>query len=550
MPPSTQRRPPGKLGPASLWLGAVLIALLVVTPLATVAGTLLKPPGEGWELVADLLLGDYVRGTLVMLSGVGLLTLLIGVPSAWAVTVWRFPGRRFFELALLFPMAMPTYVAAYAYGFLKDDLRDPLLIALRDRWGAGAMADANLVFNHALAIFVLSIALYPYVYIAARVAFSGISAAYIENSRLLGHGLWYSLFHVGVPLARPAIIGGLTLVLLEVLNEYGAMQYFGINTFTTGIFLAWTNMGDADSAARLAGTAMLIVLALIVAERALRGRSRFHAHRAERAIQPCPPRSPAGALLLPVACGGLFALAFVVPLLALLKMATIGLAKIEVADTLGLVGDSLLVALGSGLCILAAALCLAYAARIFPTPTMRVLTKVSMLGYAVPGAVVAVAILATATAAAGPLRAWFGFDGLAKILFTTTPAGLMLAYMIRFLTPALAPVEAGMTRISKSMDEASLLLGRSVWGGFFRIHLPLLRLPVLGALIVLFVDILKELPLTMVLRPFNFETLATQTYGLVQAEERLAEGSVPAVILVLSGLVGVVILNRLITRPR
>ena len=539
---------PKRLGVSIWWFGAIVIALVIASPLGVVVGSLAQAPGEGWQLVSELLLADYIKGTLVMVAGVGALTLFFGVGAAWTVTVWEFPGRRFFSLALMLPMAIPTYVAAYAYAFAKFEIRDPLLLWVRERWGAEDMSDTGVVFKHELAILVMSLVLYPYVFIAARVGFAEISGAYIENSRLLGRGLWRSLFTVGLPLARPAIIGGMMLALLEVINEYGAMIHYGIETLTTGIFVSWTDLGDIDSAVRLAGVAMLVVFALILIERGLRGRKRFHAHRAAQRNLVEPTKTRGGALAASCACGALFFAAFILPVWKLLELAMLGLQKTGLAPLLKPVAGSVGVALAAGVAILAAALFLAYAVRVFPNVAMRLLSKVCMLGYALPGAVVAITVLVAVSSLSDFLAGRFGLPSLTHLLFTATPAGLAIAYAIRFMTPALAPVEAGMGRVSQSMDEASRLLGRSTWGTFFRIHVPLLRLPLLGALVVLFVDILKELPLTLVLRPPNVETLATRTYGLIQKEERIAEGAVPALILVLCGVAGVIILHRLIRR--
>ncbi|MFP6875143.1 MAG: iron ABC transporter permease [Verrucomicrobiales bacterium] len=535
------------LAGSAWWIGATLIALLIAVPLAVVVVTLFDAPSDAWrEVVGYGVLGTYVQGTVIMLLGTGLLASVFGIGAAWTVTVWEFPGRRFFSLALMFPMAIPTYVAAYSYDFAKHELRDPLMLWVRERFGAEAMSDANGIFNYVLATFVMALVLYPYVYIAARVGFAEISGTYIENSRLLGRSLWRSLFSVGLPLARPAIIGGLLLVLLEVMNEYGAMLHYGIETLTIGIFNQWYNWKDTDSAIRLAGVAMLVVFAIIIAEMILRGRSRFHAHHGARRNLAERPKTAFGTSIAFGFCSSLLFFAFLLPLWQLLKLAWHGIEKVQIGELLHPVFGSLSMAVLASLVILTAALFLAYAARIFPGLAMRLLSKMCMLGYALPGAVVVIAMLASVAALSRMVAA----DELTAILFTATPIGLVMAYAVRFMTPALAPLEAGMAGIHHSMDEASRILGRSSWGSFFRIHLPLLRLPLLGALIVLFVDILKELPLTLVLSPPNVETLATQTFGLMHKEERLAEGSLPALILVLSGCVGVFILHRLIRRSQ
>ena len=531
------------------WLSAAFIAVVLFSPLTVVLSSLFKAPGEGWELITEYLLVDYILGTIIMTLGVGLTALFLGVGSAWIITVWDFPCKRFFSLALLMPMAIPTYVMAFGYSFVKYDIRDPLMLFIKNNWGAVIMSQCNEIFNYGLAILILSFALYPYVYIAARVGFSEISGTYIENSRLLGRGLFRSMFSVGLPLARPAIVGGLLLAVLEVMNEYGAMTYYGIETLTTGIFVSWTDLGDKDSAVRLAAVAMVFVLLLIAIERLLRGRAKFHAHRSSSNNLSGPTRTNAGAVMAFLFCFILFTVSFALPVINLCIDTLHGWEKSKLTDLIqGPLIDSFIVSSIGCLGIVIAALVISYAARLFPTIFMKSITKLCMLGYAVPGAVVAISILVYFSGMGSFLSEFLGFGSLTSLFFTLTPAGLIIAYFVRFMTPALAPIEAGMIRINASMDEASSMLGRSSWGSFFNVHLPLLRFPLFGAMIVLFVDILKELPLTLVLRPPNIETLATTSYGLIQKEERIADGSFPALILVLTGTLAVLALHILIRK--
>ena len=531
------------------WLSAAFIAVVLFSPLTVVLSSLFKAPGEGWELITEYLLVDYILGTIIMTLGVGLTVLFLGVGSAWIITVWDFPCKRFFSLALMMPMAIPTYVMAFGYSFVKYDIRDPLMLFIKNNWGAVIMSQCNEIFNYGLAILILSFALYPYVYIAARVGFSEISGTYIENSRLLGRGLFRSMFSVGLPLARPAIVGGLLLAVLEVMNEYGAMTYYGIETLTTGIFVSWTDLGDKDSAVRLAAVAMVFVLSLIVIERLLRGRAKFHGHRSSSNNLSGPTRTVAGAVMAFLFCFILFTVSFVLPIINLCIDTLRGWEKNKLTDLIqGPLIDSFIVSSIGCLGIVIAALVISYAARLFPTIFMKSITKLCMLGYAVPGAVVAISILVYFSGMGSFFSEFLGFGSLTSLFFTLTPAGLIIAYFVRFMTPALAPIEAGMIRINASMDEASSMLGRSSWGSFFNVHLPLLRFPLFGAMIVLFVDILKELPLTLVLRPPNIETLATTSYGLIQKEERIADGSFPALILVLTGTLAVLALHILIRK--
>tara|TARA_Y100000766_G_scaffold269168_1_gene265913 strand:- start:1276 stop:2940 length:1665 start_codon:yes stop_codon:yes gene_type:complete len=531
------------------WLSAAFIAVVLFSPLTVVLSSLFKAPGEGWELITEYLLVDYILGTIIMTLGVGLTALFLGVGSAWIITVWDFPCKRFFSLALMMPMAIPTYVMAFGYSFVKYDIRDPLMLFIKNNWGAVIMSQCNEIFNYGLAILILSFALYPYVYIAARVGFSEISGTYIENSRLLGRGLFRSMFSVGLPLARPAIVGGLLLAVLEVMNEYGAMTYYGIETLTTGIFVSWTDLGDKDSAVRLAAVAMVFVLLLIAIERLLRGRAKFHAHRSSSNNLSGPTRTNAGAVMAFLFCFILFTVSFALPVINLCIDTLHGWEKSKLTDLIqGPLIDSFIVSSIGCLGIVITALVISYAARLFPTIFMKSITKLCMLGYAVPGAVVAISILVYFSGMGSFLSEFLGFGSLTSLFFTLTPAGLIIAYFVRFMTPALAPIEAGMIRINASMDEASSMLGRSSWGSFFNVHLPLLRFPLFGAMIVLFVDILKELPLTLVLRPPNIETLATTSYGLIQKEERIADGSFPALILVLTGTLAVLALHILIRK--
>ena len=545
MPESLKVTNSRRLSSSWWWFAAATIAIVLFSPLTVILSSFLERPGEGWQMISQYLLLEYISGTVIMIIGVGVTVLFLGVGSAWIITVWDFPYKRFFSLALMMPMAIPTYVMAFAYSDVKYDIRDPLMLLIKERWGASVMSQLTEIFNHGLAIIILSFALYPYVYVAARVGFSEISGAYIENSRLLGRGLFRSMFSVGLPLARPAIVGGLLLALLEVMNEYGAMTFYGIETLTTGIFVSWTDLGDKDSAIRLAAIAMVFVLLIIILERLLRGRAKFHAHRSSKKNLSIKTRTKFGSFVAFSCCGLLFLFSFVLPIANLTINTFRGWGKSNLINIIqGPLVDSFLVSLIGCLGIVVAALVVSYASRLFPSLFMKTLSKLCMLGYAVPGAVVAISILIYFSG----MGKYLGFTTLTSFMFTLTPAGLIIAYFVRFMTPALAPIEAGMTRINMNMDEASSMLGRSSWGSFFKVHLPLLRFPLLGAMIVLFVDILKELPLTLVLRPPNIETLATTSYGLIQKEERIVDGSFPALVLVITGALAVLALHLLILK--
>lgn len=530
-----------------LWgTGAFCVAALVALPLWFIIQSLFQPATEGWELVSEFLLRDYIVNTLIMIASVGVLTTIVGVSCAWMVTAHDFPGRAILTVALMFPLAIPTYVAAYGYGFLID-MGTPLLVWVRESYGPENMALVDRIRTYTVAAFVLSSTLFPYVYIGARISFADCSQVYLESSRLLGRSTFQTFLRVGLPLARPGIIGGVTLVLMEVLNEYGAMQYFGINTFTTGIFLLWSNMEDLPSAVRLSAIMLLVVFGLILLERITRGRRQSMNQRGSRKLAP-PLHTPRRTQMFCWAtCTTVFLLTFIVPVVSLARMAAAGWTKVELTPLLAPVLQSIGIAGLTATLILACAFFLAYATRLLPNVFVRSCSRIALLGYALPGAVIAVAILVTS----GRIDAFFA-DSFSRssLLLTGTTGALVLAYLIRFLAVGLQPIEAGMKGIDHHLDEASATLGRGRIQTFFRVHMPMMTYPALGALMMLFIDLNKELPLTLILRPFGLETLATKTYGLIQAEERLAEGAVPALLLIAVGLIGVMLLRRLILKLR
>ena len=532
-----------------LLIGA--LALLLALPVLVVLGSVLRPAGEVWRHLAATVLPDYVANSLILMLGVEIGTLLIGVGTAWLTTLCRFPGRRLFEWALLLPMAMPAYLIAYTYTGLLD-YAGPVQTLLRD-WTGWGYGDYWFPAIRSLpgAVLMLSLVLYPYVYLLARAAFLSQSVAVLEVSRTLGNGPWGTFWRVALPLARPAIVAGVTLALMETLADYGTVQYFGVATFTTGIFRVWLGQGEPAAAAQLAALLLVFVLTLILIERGSRRHARYH-HSGQRhqPIHRYPLHGWAafGALLV---CLLPLLLGFLVPAG---QLAVWSWTRTETgfdARFLSLTLNSLSLAGGAALLALVVALMLAYAQRLVPTRLVRSSARLASMGYAVPGAVIAIGVMLPFAwldnTLDGWMRATFGLS--TGLLFSGTLFALLFAYLARFLSVSLQTVESGLTRIRPAMDEAARSLGRRPAQVLWRVHVPLLRGSLLTALLLVFVDVIKELPATLALRPFNFDTLAVRAYELA-SDERLADAGPAALTIVLAGLVPVVLLSRSIARSR
>ncbi|HCB12175.1 MAG TPA: iron ABC transporter permease [Gammaproteobacteria bacterium] len=527
------------------------VALLLALPVCTVFFTALQPASEVWQHLVDTVLADYVLNSIVLMLGVGLGTLLIGVPAAWLTGVCEFPGRRWFEWALLLPMAIPAYIIAYTYTGLLD-FAGPVQSMLRETFG-WSRQDYTFPEIRSLpgAVLMLALVLYPYVYLLARTAFLEQSAAVLEVSRSLGAGPWRRFLTVTLPLARPALIAGMSLVQMEALADYGTVQYFGISTFTTGIFRVWFGMNDATAAAQLAALLLLFVFTLLVLERLSRQQARFH-HTGQRTQRPPRLRLPgrlkwlaAGACIVPLLFG------FLIPAGQLAAWTWRTAPQVIDGRFLELARHSLLLAGGSALLILLLALLLGYGQRLRPRPSVRLAVRGAGLGYAVPGTVLAIGVMLPFAAidrtVDGWAREWLGLS--TGLLLSGTLFALLFAYSARFLPVALHSVEAGLTRIRPSMDDAARVLGAKPREVLWRVHIPILRGSLLTALLLVFVDVLKELPATLILRPFNFSTLAVRTYELA-SDERLADSASFALAIVLAGIGPVILLSRAISRER
>jgi iron(III) transport system permease protein len=521
----------GLLGVVSL--GA---AALIVLPILAVLATVLGPASETWAHLARTSLALYVANTALLVAFVGVGVISIGVTSAWLVTAYRFPGQRVLEWALVLPLAMPAYVMAYAYtdwlqfaGPVQSALRAATGWQAREYW----FPEIRSLGGAAL---VLSLALYPYVYLLARTAFIDVSRSALEAGRLAGYGAWGSFRRVALPLARPAIAAGAALVLMEALADFGTVSYFALEVFTTGIFKAWLSMGDSAAAGQLSACLLVFVALVLVAERLSRRRAAYASASRKRS----PPQALAGgrAALAFAACAAPVLLGFLLPAGLLLMLASSDPGARPAARLAGLVGNSFLLALIASAAAVALATAMAYAARLSRAPLVAAANRTAALGYAIPGAVLAIGILVPL----GRLDNWIAgaIESAAGIkpglLLTGTIVALVYACVVRFLAIALQSMEAGLAKVTPSMDDAARSLGASPARTLARVHAPLLASSVAAAGLLVFVDVLKELPATFALRPFNFDTLAVEAYNLAK-DERLPEASIPSLVIVAVGLV-------------
>ncbi|MES2089481.1 MAG: iron ABC transporter permease [Pseudomonadota bacterium] len=540
-----------RMRPHGLTLIALLIALLMVTPILSVATNVFKRGTSGtWAHLMSTVMPDYITATVLLCLGVGIGAAMLGVGAAWLVTHWDFPGRRTFEWALVLPLGMPAYVMAYAYtdllqfsGPVQTWLRTSFDWTRADYW----FPDVRTLSG---AIFMFIGVLYPYVYMLARTAFLERGGAVAEAARSLGLTPWQSFVRVSLPMARPAIAAGVTLALMETLADYGTVSYFAVQTFTTGIYQAWFSLGDRVAAAQLAMCLLSVVVIILSLERASRGHARYQGTGLRKVSRSSRLRGWRAALAI-IACFIPLGVGFVLPGGVMLHMAlTAGDAQFG-PRFLTLAGNSFMVSSVTAVLAVTLAVVVAYAKRLTPNPFTRAAHGAVGMGYALPGSVIAVGVLIPVTlldnALVSALQAHLGWQG--GLILTGGIAALVYAYLVRFLTAALQSVDAALHRITPHMDDAARSLGLSARKTLFRVHLPLLRRGLLTAGLLVFIDVMKELPATLVMRPFNFDTLATQAYTLA-SDERLSEASTAAIAIVAVGLVPLIVLCRQIASER
>ncbi|QTH46347.1 iron ABC transporter permease [Cohnella sp. LGH] len=525
-----------------LWM-TMLGAAVILLPILYVLSTLFHSPTDNWSRVKQYLFVDYALGSLELVVYAGFSATALGVTLAWVIGRYSFPLRNFYRWALILPLALPPYIAAYTYrtmtgytGFIQSTLRNEFGVSVPPRvfevvslWGA---------------VFILVLTLFPYVYMLTRNYLERQSAVYLDNAALLGHGGFSQFFRVMLPLARPAIVAGGMLVVFEIMSDYGVASYFGVQTLSTAIFQTWFGLYDVDSAMRLAAWLMLAVIGLFSLERYLRRNRQysFAVGGQTRSLKKLRGKAAAGASLY---CGFVFLLAFVLPVAQLAVWTSWTLNKVWRPDFLNLIQSTFAGAAYATSIVIVLALLAARTTRKLGSGFAYALSRMMTSGYAVPGAVVAIGVLGVFTQLDHLLSGFYIRMGrIEGALVLSLSLGMLLTgYVIRFFSMGYNALESGYEKLPNAYLEASRLLGRGSWQTFARVELPLLRGSLLTGFMLTFVEIVKELPLTLLLRPFNFDTLAARAYRYA-ADERIYEAAPPSLLLVLISLMSVWLLNR------
>ena len=532
-------------------LGSLLIALIVLLPIFAVFYLAMFPTENIWPHLMSTVLPGYIKNTLWLMLGVCIGTFIIGTGTAWLVTMCRFPGRRVFEWALLIPLAMPAYVVAYVYTDLLN-FSGPVQSMLRETFGWRTPRDYWFPNIRSLggAISMMVLVLYPYVYLLSRSAFLEQSATMLEASRTLGCSTWQSFIRVGLPIARPSIVVGVVLALMEALNDFGTVDYFAVRTLTAGIFNVWFHMRNLGGGAQIAVVLLIFIVVLILIERFARRKKRYHS--STRSV--APPRihlTGWKAVAAVTACTLPILLGLIIPGAQLVAYSIKFYEASISAGFLVYAKNSLMLSSIAALVAVTLGLFLAYAGRLGKGPFLSSCLRLVSLGYAVPGAVLAVGILYP-----------FGyFDNLIDaimferfgistgLLFSGSMFILIYAYVARFLALSYGTVEAGLTRIRPNLDGAARTLGRTPSGVLRDVHVPILRGSLGTAAILVFVDTMKELPATLILRPFNFNTLATHVYQYAK-DEQIEIAALGSLTIVLVGLIPTILLSYTISQSR
>ena len=530
-----------------LWtLGALAIAALILAPLAAVAWMALFPTENIWPHLIATVLPTYALNSLALMALVGLGAALVGTGGAWLTVMTDFPGRRIFDWALLAPLAVPAYLGAYALVDLFE-YAGPVQVALREAFGWRNAQDYWFpeVRSFRTAVIVLILSLYPYVYLLARAAFREQSVCALEVARSLGLGPWGTFARVALPLARPAIVAGVAIVAMETLNDFGAVDFFAVRTLTTGVFSVWLESANAGGAAQISCVMLAFVLALLALETTARRGRRFHAM--SRRYRPIEPRrltgargwAAAGLCALPIAFG------FLLPVGVLAESALFRPGVWNDPEFWAALGRTVALGLSAAAVAAAAGLFLAFGARRSTRRAPRLIAHATMIGYAAPGAVLAVGVLIPLAALDRTVHyAMVDLFGWGPgLLLTGSAFAVLFAYVVRFNAIAYGAIDGALGRVTPSMDMAARTLGATAGGALRRVHLPIISGSIVTAAMLIFVDAVKELPATLILRPFNFSTLATHVYDAA-SREQFAEAAPAALAIVAVGLIPVAILIR------
>ncbi|WP_370299056.1 ABC transporter permease [Pontibacterium sp.] len=529
-----------------------MVALLVALPVLSVFYLALFPKENIWSHLAETVLPVYVITTLELMIGVGALAVATGVVTAWLVTMCRFPGKKYFEWALMLPFAVPAYVIAYVYTDLLE-YAGPVQTTLREFFGWQTARDYWFPEIRSLggAILMLAFVLYPYVYLLVRASFLEQSNSLRDASRLLGCSPLQSFLRISLPIARPAVAVGLALVSMETINDFGTVDFFAVKSMSAGIYDTWLNMGNLGGSAQIASLMMFFVVTLILLERLARARQKqFNSSDRFKAIDTYKLTGWKAAFAWSV-CALPILLGFLIPVLILGSYAIQHLDQLDQEDFLTYAGNSFFLSAAAALITILIALLLAYSKRLYRYKSLTAAANFASLGYAMPGAVLAIGVIIPLAAFDNVVDDFMRstFDISTGLLLSGTTFAIIFAYSVRFLAVSTGAVESSLNKITPTMDMASRSLGLNPLQTLMRVHLPLIKGGIVSAGLVVFVDCMKELPATLILRPFNYDTLATFVYQFA-SDEMLEECSLAALLIVAVGIIPVILLTRTITSTR
>ena len=545
-----------RLNPSQLSSGmlalVVLVALVVVGPILALFGVAASAQDNVWPHLLKTVLPGALSDTVLLMIGVGFLTIAIGASSAWLVTMYRFPGRKLFVWLSLIPLAMPTYLTAFSYTEIWD-YSGVMQTTLREVFGWQSARDYWFPEIRSLggAIFVMSFVLYPYVYLTARASFVSQSICALEVARTLGRSHWGIFWNVGLPLARPALVAGATLALMECLNDIGAVEHFGVNTLTFSVYNTWLERGSLPGAAQIACVMLIFVVLLLWVERVSRRRQHFYQTTGRyRDISRTQLKGFYGWAAM-LACALPIILGFLLPASVLIKAVGVHWQVLFEESFWRQVWHSVLVASSAALMAVLIGIFLTSSKRAGRSRLLNGLVRVCSVGYAVPGTVLAIGILiflSYVESAIGVVSSTL-FGLTTGLLISGTAGAVVFAYVVRFMAISNGALEAGFAKLSPNLDAVARSLGRNKKMVLREIHLPLLRAAIGTAALLVFVDAMKELPATLLLRPFNFDTLATHVYTLASLDQ-FEESAPAALAIVMIGLVPVVLLSKVVSKGR
>lgn len=529
----------------SLNILVVAIASLIALPSIVVFGFIFVK-SEMWQHLLEHLLSDYVTNSLILSFGVSILTLLFGISSAWFTTMYEFKYRKVLEILLIFPLAIPPFIIGYTYATIFD-YSGVVQSLTRDIFGFTNKNDYYFpdIMSLGGAIFVISSVLYPYVYLIVKASFINNSTRLIEVGHSFGLSLTQSFFKIALPLARVGIVAGVSLVIMESLNEYGTVKYYGVDTFSTGIFRVWFGMGDPALAGKLSSILMFFILMILAVERLQRGKTKFNAKIEYRELKRVKPSSRFSHFIIFMIAFLPPFLGFIFPFSFLLIWSFENLNVMFESEFYELIFNSFSIAFISSLIGVLIALILAFNRYRKDSKLSKFITKIANMGYAVPGAVIAVGIMIPFGFIDNSIDDFFrrNFDISTGLILSGTFFAIVFGYIVRFLPVAFNSIDSGFSKLSKGLYEASISFGYGKFKSIYKIYIPILKANILTAMILIFIDILKELPATLILRPFNFDTLATKAFDLA-SNELVRESAIYSLTIIIIGMLPIYLLTK------